>query len=88
MPVLMREDNTDGGGPQVFAENIQSLQFRYTLKDGSEMDSPAAPADIRVIGVNVRAKTNMKDPDYKDGDGCRTWQIVSNIQPRNIALSQ
>jgi hypothetical protein len=87
MPVLTREDNTDGGGPQVVADNIQNLQFRYTLKDGSESDSPGTPADIRVIRVDVLAKTNMQDPDYQAGGGYRTRQIVSNIQPRNMALT-
>jgi hypothetical protein len=90
MPVLTREDNTDGGGTQVVAENIENLQFRYTLDDGSESDSPADASKIRLVRVTVNARTGIPDlefkadPKFKAGTGgFRRRTITSNILVRN-----
>jgi prepilin-type N-terminal cleavage/methylation domain-containing protein len=88
MPVLTREDNTDGGGKSFpLAENIENLQFKYILVDGSETDSPANPSDIRMVRMTVTAKTSMSDPEFKGGDGYRRREISSNIQVRNMGIS-
>ena len=88
MPVLTREDNTDGGGTQVVAENIENLQFRYTLDDGSESDSPADALKIRLVRVTVNARTGMSDPEFKGGTGgYRRRVITSNILVRNVGLN-
>jgi prepilin-type N-terminal cleavage/methylation domain-containing protein len=90
MPVLTREDNTDGGGSQVVAENIENLQFRYILKDGTETDLPAAVdcPNIRMVRVTVNARTSMSDPEFKGGTaGFRRRTIASNIQVRNMGLN-
>jgi prepilin-type N-terminal cleavage/methylation domain-containing protein len=88
MPVLTREDNTDGGGSQVVAENIENLQFRYTLDDGSEWDSPADPSKIRMVKVTVTARTSISDPEFKGGTGgYRRRVITSNILVRNVGLN-
>ncbi len=88
MPVLTREDKTDGGGPQVIAENIENLQFMYTMADGTETDSPGTATNIRMIRADVVAKTNMADPNYREGGGYRRRQITSNIQLRNMGFTQ
>jgi prepilin-type N-terminal cleavage/methylation domain-containing protein len=94
MPVLTREDNTDGGGSQVVAENIENLQFRYTLDDGSESDSPADPSRIRMVRVTVYARTSFSDlefksdPKYKVGEGgFRRRTIASNVNVRNMGVN-
>lgn len=85
MPVLTREDLTDGGGSQVVAENIENLQFRYVLEDGSESDSPADPSRIRMVRVTVHARTSISDPEFKGGTGgFRRRTIASNILVRNM----
>jgi hypothetical protein len=85
MPVLTREDLTDGGGSQVVAENIENLQFRYVLEDGSESDSPADPSEIRMVRVTVHARTSISDPEFKGGTGgFRRRTIASNILVRNM----
>ena len=92
MPVLTREDNTDGGGSQVVAENIENLQFRYILSgDPSEYDSPAE-ADrlkIRMVRVTVSARTSISDPEFIKGGtgGFRRRVITSNILVRNMGLN-
>jgi prepilin-type N-terminal cleavage/methylation domain-containing protein len=94
MPVLTREDHTDGGGSQVVAENIENLQFRYMLDDGSEYDSPADPSKIRMVRVTVHARTSSRDlefrsdPQFKVGEGgFRRRTIASNILIRNMMLN-
>jgi hypothetical protein len=85
MPVLTREDLTDGGGSQVVAENIENLQFRYVMEDGSESDSPADPSKIRMVSLTVHARTSLSDPDFKGGvGGFRRRTIASNILVRNM----
>jgi prepilin-type N-terminal cleavage/methylation domain-containing protein len=88
MPVLEREDNTDGGGGQDIAENIENLQFRYILDDESESDSPPDPSKIRMVKVTVTARTSMSDPEFKGGaGGFRRRTIASNILVRNIGVN-
>jgi prepilin-type N-terminal cleavage/methylation domain-containing protein len=73
MPVLTREDNTEGGGSQVVAENIENLQFEF---DG-----------VRMVKVTVTARTSMSDPEFKGGvGGFRRRTIASNILVRNMGL--
>jgi len=94
MPVLTREDHTDGGGSQVVAENIENLQFRYMLDDGSEYDSPADPSKIRMMRVTVHARTSFSDlefksdPEFKVGvGGFRRRTIASNVNVRNMGAN-
>jgi prepilin-type N-terminal cleavage/methylation domain-containing protein len=88
VPVLEREDNTDGGGGQDIAENIENLQFRYILDDESEFDSPPDPSRIRMVKVTVTARTSMSDPEFKGGEGgFRRRTISSNILVRNMGVS-
>jgi prepilin-type N-terminal cleavage/methylation domain-containing protein len=88
VPVLERKDNTDGGGGQDIAENIENLQFRYILEDGGESDTPADPSKIRMIRVVVTARTRMPDPEFKGGaGGFRRRTITSNIHVRNMGLN-
>jgi len=94
MPVLVREDKTKGGGSFVVAENIENLQFEYFDASGN----PATPANIRMVRVTVRARTDMPDPKFKGGVGeagdpnldkgtYRIRQIASNVYLRNMGLS-
>jgi len=94
VPVLEREDNTDGGGGQDIAENIENLQFRYILDDGSESDSPTDPLKIRMVNVTVHARTSFpdlefkSDPEFKAGlGGFRRRTIASNILVRNMGVN-
>jgi prepilin-type N-terminal cleavage/methylation domain-containing protein len=88
VPVLEREDNTDGGGGQDIAENIENLQFRYILDDESESDLPADPSKIRLVRVTVNARTGISDLEFKGGEGgYRRRTITSNIHVRNIGAN-
>jgi len=92
IPVLEREDNTDGGGGQDIAENIENLQFKYILDDESESDSPADASKIRLVRVTVNARTPMPDIEIrKEGElvkeEYRRRTISSNILVRNMGVS-
>ena len=65
---LLRDDHL-GAGPQPVAENVETLQFAYFDVNGNPT---ANPPDIRMIQLNVVARTDMSDPDIaKTGDGFR-----------------
>ena len=84
MPVLVEDENT-GAGIQVIAENIERLQFHYTLSDGTVTDSPATPSNIRMVKVDMTARTKMPDPQLT-GDGYRRRELYSFVQVRNLGL--
>ena len=68
---------------QPLADNIESLQFGY--RDASD-NPPASNANIRVILVTLRARTNVSDPEYKTDGGFRKRQIASRIHLKNMGL--
>jgi type IV pilus assembly protein PilW len=78
---LLRDDHL-GAGPQPVAENIDNLQFAYFDANGNPT---ANPPDIRMIQVNIVAKSDRTDPELaKVGDGFRRRTLTSNIQLRNL----
>jgi len=83
---LLRDENL-GLGPQPVAENIESLRFRYVMNTGETLDVvlPARYDDIRMIQVNIVARTDRTDPELaKVSDGFRRRTLTSNIQLRNL----
>jgi hypothetical protein len=82
IPTLLRDENTGAGG-QALADNIEKLQFGYLDANGNPT---ANPADIRVVRVTLRAKTNFSDPEYKTDGGYRKRIIASNVYVRNLGL--
>jgi len=84
IPILYRNENTGGGGQPV-AEYIESLDFLYTLTDGTQTDSPGDPKEIRGVTVNITARTENKDPELaKVGDGYRRRTVTTFIGMRNM----
>jgi type IV pilus assembly protein PilW len=80
MPVLVRTEN---GVSEVMADNIEGLQFRYTLRNGTVTDSPPAPEKIRMVRVTLMARTRLTDPQL-DGDGYRRRELSSLAIVRNL----
>lgn len=89
---LLRSDNLPDPGtavPQPLAENIELLQFSYTLADGTVF-SGTVPGnrrdEIRMIQLTIRARTDRNDPELAGGgDGFRRRTLTSNIQLRNLS---
>lgn len=61
-PNLMLE--LPGQEPQVYAENIEDLQFRYTMKGGAIVNVPPAAADVREIHINLTSRSDKPDIDF------------------------
>jgi type II secretory pathway pseudopilin PulG len=80
----LKRDENIGGGRQPLADNIESTQFDYLDANGNPT---ATPANIRMVRVTVRARTESSDPRFKGGDGYRRRQIASNIYLRNMGSS-
>ena len=68
---LVIDENTGQGG-QVIAENIEGLQFGYTLSGGI----------VQMVSVTVTGKTKTRDPQYS-GDGYRRQTLSSTVELRN-----
>ena len=81
---LVRDDHNSLGG-QLIAENVENLQFTYTLSDGTVTSSPANLEAIRMVQVTITARTKMRDPDLR-GDGYRRRQLTSLVEIRNLGL--
>ncbi len=81
---LVRDENT-GEGSQAVAEGVEDLQLKYTLSDGTIVDSPATPSDIRIVSITLTARTKISNPQYP-GDGCRRQTLTSHVEVRNLGL--
>jgi len=46
--------------------NVEALQFRYQLADGTWTLTPGVPGNIRVIQVTLLGRTRNADPNYKN----------------------
>lgn len=53
-----------GGGFQPIAENIQAIEFYYTMKDGTATTAPATLADIRSVQVSILARAGQPDRNF------------------------
>jgi type IV pilus assembly protein PilW len=73
-----------GGTNQPVAENITSLDFVYTLANGSTTTTSASPSQIRMIQVSLTARTAKPDPTYPTDGGHRNYTLESVITPRNL----
>jgi len=80
-PNLMLE--IPGKTPQIYAENIEDLQFRYTMKGGAVVNVPPSSADVREIHIDVVARSNRPDVDFPD-DPYRRRTYSTKVNTRNL----
>ncbi|MBC2696508.1 MAG: hypothetical protein HF982_14775 [Desulfobacteraceae bacterium] len=79
---------------QPVAENIDTLEFTYTLKNGTVIAPPTNPTIAQILNIvkvdiKITAKTTKPDSDYThptDGDHYRRYTLTSVITPRNLNL--
>jgi len=86
VPVLYRNiyPNTGLSQRDTVAEYIEDLQFRYVLADTTEVDVPGNPTDVRGVRITIQARTQMSDPELKDGGGFRRRTLNTYIDLRNL----
>lgn len=61
---LGRNDNTGGSGNQAVAENIDALEFYYTMDDGTQTTAPVSLSAIRSVQVSLLARAGRPDQDF------------------------
>jgi type IV pilus assembly protein PilW len=88
--------------PNIVAENIDNLQFRYQLNNGSWKDDPAgSEARVRAVEVFMLARSSdahrgftdtqtytMGDGSVTPNDGFRRKLLCSTVKTRNIGLTE
>ncbi len=82
-PTLMRARN--GKAPEVFAEDIEDLNFSYILTTGDTLPTPSNLSKLRSITISLVARTELKDPDFL-GDGYRRRSLNTTVRMRNFGL--
>ena len=73
-----------GQAPQVYAEDIENLQFRYGLANGVFMDVPPAASVVREVIISLTARTERKDLQF-EGE-YRRRSLTSDVKVRNLGL--
>jgi hypothetical protein len=69
--------------PQVYAENIEDLQFRYGLANGVYVDVPVIGNIVREVQFSLRARTSRQDLQIP---GYRKRTFASSVKVRNLGL--
>lgn len=72
-----------GIGSQDYAEDIEDLEFVYTLSDGTTSSAPALGDTVRQISITLRAKTQNKDTEFAFNQGYRQRDYSSAVYLRN-----
>jgi len=101
-PSLRRRNLGSDNGYQVVAENIDNLQFRYLLSDGTWTNDPSATGqepNVRAVEIFLLARTANTNRGYTDtntynigdvnptpNDAYRRKLLCSIVKTRNIGL--
>jgi prepilin-type N-terminal cleavage/methylation domain-containing protein len=98
-PNLMRRNLGNNEQPQVMAEDIDNIQFRYVLDDGSKVESGFNEREVRAVEIYLLGRTrhiirgytdpntyNMGGMNVTPGDGYRRRLLKALIKTRNIGL--
>jgi type II secretory pathway pseudopilin PulG len=82
-PSLVR--TVKGAGGKALAENIEDLQFFFILADGSEVSQPTDISQVRMVKIQMTARSDKVDCEFGD-DGYRRRTLESLVKPRNFDL--
>ncbi len=69
--------------PQIFAEDISDLQFRYVLSSLNIVDAPINGRLIREVMISVTAKTD--NLEQSDGNQVGRRSLMSRVKVRNLS---
>lgn len=78
----LERNANDGTGPQIIANNITGLQFRYVLQNGIEVDNPVALNQVR--GVRVTLTGQRVNTTAYTGGAAQPKTLVSVVSIRNL----
>lgn len=71
-------------GPQVFAEDITALNFRYVLSSGQVVDAFPDEDMVREVIVALDARTDNPDPEFYTA--YRTRGFDTRVKVRNLGI--
>jgi type IV pilus assembly protein PilW len=92
---------TDAGNNQPVAENIDNLEFYYTLEDATKTLTPADPNNIRSVQIAILARAEHEDSKFSNtknytapsganwgpyNDGFRRRLLSTTVKCRNMGL--
>ncbi|NOY88794.1 MAG: hypothetical protein GXO93_05315 [FCB group bacterium] len=83
-PALMMQ--LQGQNPQVYAENISDLQFKYRMKSGQLLDVPDITENTREVQISITGHSNT--PELAD-DGTQSYRyrtFSTSVYLRNIGI--
>lgn len=75
-----------GGSPQIYADNVDDLQFQYRLANGVVVDDPVLIEDVSEVLISVTGRSDTPDPDGDEDDPYRRRTYASSVHLRNIGL--
>ncbi len=70
-----------GEDAQIYAENIDDLQFQYVMKNGATLDVPTLVDNIREILITVRGRSDIPDVDSQE---YRNRTFSTSVNVRNL----
>ena len=73
------------GTPEVFAENITDLQFRYVLSSLAEVDVPAIDRMVREVVIRITARSESPDQDFQGQFRYRS--LTTRVKVRNLSYN-
>jgi prepilin-type N-terminal cleavage/methylation domain-containing protein len=74
---------TNGGTPEIYADNIEDLQFRYTTANNMTYDTVAVDRYVREIAIQLVARTEKNDLFMKE---YRRDTLKTSVMIRNLAM--
>jgi prepilin-type N-terminal cleavage/methylation domain-containing protein len=73
-----------GSQPEIFAENIIDLNFRYFLESGAIVTQTNTPGQIRMVEIDVLGRTGSPDPEFFEQ--YRTRNFTLRVKVRNLGI--
>ncbi len=74
-----------GDTPQIYADNITNLQFKYKLTSGVTVDVPPMPEMVKEVNIKLTARTEREDE--VQSFGYRTRNLETTVKVRNLAIN-
>ncbi len=72
-----------GQQPEIYAENIEDLDFTYYLEDGTVSSQLTNLDDVRMIGIDVTSKSQRSDLNDTDRQN-RSRNLTLKVKLRNF----
>jgi hypothetical protein len=74
-----------GQSPQIYADNITDLQFRYLMSSGVIMDVPLLATMVREVIIDITAR--VEEPDEEFVNQYRIRGLQTSVKVRNLGIN-